>query len=243
MLFANQDLVNEVTVGGTTSVFPDSPAAVIIPPLGSIAVLGRDLWYAVAPAGTTALLVIPGGTQWSPSPAQVALQIAALGLARDTTVQGVNSSVQSQTSGVTIAQDILQTGAPPFVPSLQAATVVRQAVAVTKFFTFPSAGRIWSVALSYFTTTNASYSISTSQTYAAVETTPPASDNLSIALTLGIVELGAADPNQGFSGQSNLSFNGLPVPAGTGLMLDVNAGSLIANLNQRASAVVLYSIP
>jgi hypothetical protein len=236
VLFANQDITNTVTVGGTTNVFQDSPAAVPIPPLGSIAVEGYDSWYAIAPAGTTALLVIPGGTSWSPSPADVALQISTLGLAKDTSVLTVNGSVDSLSSpGLTIAQEGQALGTPPFVPSLKSATQIRQSTGVNTFFTFGSAGRIWAVALSYFTTTNNSYSVSTSQTYAAVETQS--------GLTLGIVELGAADPNQGFSGQSNLTFNGLPLAGGDKLILDVNNGTVVANLNQRASAVVLYSIP
>lgn len=245
VLFANQDLVNSVTVGDNQSVFIDSPSAVVIPPLGSISLLGNKSLYAIAPSGTAALMVIAGGTSWAPSPAQVALQIATLGLARDSSVMTVNSTlgVPAQDGtvsglsapGQTIAEENQTLGTPPFVPALKAATVVRQATGVNTFFTFGNAGRIWAVALSYFVTTNSSYAVSTSATYAAVET--------GTGLTLGIVELGAANPNQGFGGQSNLPFNGLPIAKGDSLKLDVNNGSVIANLNQRASCVVLYSIP
>lgn len=236
VLLANQDLVNAVTIGNNQGISIDGMNGDVIPALGSIGYIGGQPLFAIAPAGTAALTVIAGGTSWAPSPAQVALQIEALGLAKDTSVQQVHTSVSglSQT-GQTIAQEAQTLGGPPFVPQLKSATVVRQSVAVTPFFTFPSAGRIWAIDLSYFITTNNSYAVSTSQTYAALET--------GSGKSLAIVELGASNPNQGFGGQSTKPLNGLPIVAGDTLILDVNNGAVISNLNQRASVVVLYSVP
>ena len=244
VLIANQDLAQPVTVGTRPGLAPGDGDCDLVPPLGSIAYTG-GIKYAAAAAGTAPLLVIAGGTSWAPSPADVALQIQALGLATNAAVLQVNGTLGSPAQdgtvgrlaapGQTIAQEGQALGVPPSVPALKAATIVRKNVSISTFFTFGGAGRIWAVALSYFVTTNNSYTLSTSQTYAAVET--------GSGLTLGIVELGAANPNQAIPGQSNLAFNGLPISNGDTLNLDVNAGSVITNLNQRASALVLYSIP
>jgi hypothetical protein len=44
--------------------------------------------------------IAPGVTQWTPSPAQVAAQINALGLAKDTSVQAVNTTAAGTTTAV-----------------------------------------------------------------------------------------------------------------------------------------------
>src|SRR5690348_18138600 len=61
-------------------------------------------------------------------------------------------------------------GVPPAVPNLQGAQIINQNVQVTNFFTFPAAGRIWQVVLSYSVVTNNSFSLATAKSYAAVET-------------------------------------------------------------------------
>lgn len=80
---ANLDLTNTVFVGHSRAL--DSSADTI-PPLGSIIVDGSQDLYAStqSQAVTVRLQSTPGVTNWAPSPAQVAAQISALGLATAT---------------------------------------------------------------------------------------------------------------------------------------------------------------
>lgn len=128
-------------------------------------------------------------------------------------------------------------GVPPAVPNLSSAEAIQQNVSASVvLFTFPSAGRIWSVVLSYVITSNPSFSLSTIRTYARIYRNPGG--------TLAIVQLGASNAKQALAGQSEPQIvGGIPVTAGTSLILDVNAGNLVTNMDQQASAVVLYSIP
>jgi hypothetical protein len=80
VLVANQDITNSITVARTSNVSMGAANADIIPPLGSVTYGGTQALYAIAPAGTTAVLIIPDGSGWAPSPAQVANQIAILGV-------------------------------------------------------------------------------------------------------------------------------------------------------------------
>ncbi len=96
-LVANTDIINPVSYSDSASVTSlDS----IIRPLGAVAFDGSgDVWASTLQPGTSVLLdCIPGGTSWAPSPADVALQIATLGLAKDATVAGVPGGIA--TSGV-----------------------------------------------------------------------------------------------------------------------------------------------
>lgn len=92
---ANQDLVNNVTISRNNNV----AGGAVIPPLGSVTVAMDKTIWGTAPAGTLPLLVFPGGGNWAPSPAQVAAQINALGLAKDTTLQGTTSAVNAPAFG------------------------------------------------------------------------------------------------------------------------------------------------
>jgi hypothetical protein len=131
-----------------------------------------------------------------------------------------------------------QTGVPPFVPALSAFTALQVNALSSPFRlgTMPAAGRIWTVILSYFTATDATYSAGVTLTFAAVQATVA-------ALTLAAVELGASGPGQGHPGQCDISFNGLPVASGEQLVLNINGGITVTDLFQRASAVVLFSVP
>jgi len=120
VLLANQDLVNTVTVGDQPNVAIGAQNADAIPPLGSIAYQGGRRLYAIAPAGTLALLAVTGGTSWAPSPTQIALQIQAL---------GVPPAVPGLGSG---SQTLQGPGTGPYT-----------------MYTFASAGRIWAANISY----------------------------------------------------------------------------------------------
>lgn len=90
-LVVNNDITNQIFVGNDpgTQVIP-------IPPLGSISFSksDHDLWISTGGVSVTVqALLLPAGTQWTPAPSQVAAQINALGLAKDTTVSGVNTTL------------------------------------------------------------------------------------------------------------------------------------------------------
>lgn len=127
-------------------------------------------------------------------------------------------------------------GVPPAVPNLLGATLLQRGVSITSMFTFPQAGRIWQVVLSYAVTSNASFTLSTARTVATVQT-------VTSGLTLAVVQLGIANPNQHAEGTCPVAFGGLSVVPGETVRLNVNGGNTIAQMDQQASATMLYSIP
>jgi|SRR5215831_4191495 len=125
LTLANQDLINSVTIARRNNFVQNGPNTAQIPPLGSITVDGSRSIWALAPANTANLLIFPGGGNWAPSPAQVAAQINALGLAKDTSVNApgyqpitlVNAGLLSTSAGqtlqnTTIPNNIAATGVP-----------------------------------------------------------------------------------------------------------------------------------
>ncbi len=243
VLLANQDLVNPVTVGIRQNLAPGDGDCDPIPPLGSIAYTG-GVKYAAATAGTAALLVIAGGTSWAPSPADVALQIQALGLATNAAVLQVNGTlgtpaqdgtVAGLSSGGTIAQESQALGVPPAVPALQSAQRTRQGATQVTFKTFGGAGRLWGVSLSYALQTDGTGPGAATQFFADIET--------GSGTTLAVVELGVSAANQAVNGQDGGSFNGLPIANGDTLVLNVNNGNAVTHCFQRASCLALFSIP
>lgn len=151
---------------------------------------------------------------------------------------GVPAAPGSRSGAGDVAGALLYPGVPAAVPNCKSAQILHQGVSTpVPFFTFPAAGRIWAVSLSYVITSNPSFTLATARTYAVVTVSPA-----SITLP-GAIDLGVAGPKQVTNAQSQLSLPGLPVTAGQSLILSVNGGALVANLDQQASAVVLYSIP
>lgn len=96
---ANQDITNPVTIGRLPNFAQGASNTATIPPLGSITVDGSKTLWGLAPAGTAPLLVMPGGGQWAPSPAQVAAQISALGLATFAEQVAQNSAIPTNIFG------------------------------------------------------------------------------------------------------------------------------------------------
>lgn len=117
VLLANQDLTNAVTIARRPSFAVGAGNTANVPALGSLTVDGSKSIWGLAPAGTANLLVLPGGSQWAPSPAQVAAQISALGLA--TLAQQINQNTA-------IPGNISTTG----VPLLNKSTVLANQAAV-----------------------------------------------------------------------------------------------------------------
>lgn len=93
MLVYNADLVNVAYVGyrpdlSTTNASP-------VQPLGYTVMDGTRQLYGICPGGSAVLNVTPGGISQSASPAQIAAQINALGLMKDTTGQGIHSDTST----------------------------------------------------------------------------------------------------------------------------------------------------
>lgn len=110
---ANQDLTNNAYIGRKPNFAPNGSDSLTIPPLGSITIDGSKVVYALGAANNMVpLLVMPGGGQWAPSPAQVAAQINALGLMKDTTGQNINGNVTGVMKDVTGGTIVTTLGAP-----------------------------------------------------------------------------------------------------------------------------------
>lgn len=103
-LLVNNDITNQIFIGNDPGTQP-----IAIPPLGSFALDNskHDVWLSTGGAAITVqALLLPAGTQWTPSPAQVAAQINALGLAKETTQQAGNTLIGTVNSTLgTPAQD------------------------------------------------------------------------------------------------------------------------------------------
>lgn len=127
-------------------------------------------------------------------------------------------------------------GVPAAVPNCQSAKTLLHNIGLQTFFTFPAAGRIWQVVLTYTITANASFSLASVRTYAQVLLSPS-------GLTLAVVNLGVSGASEHAEGQSEPPVTGLPVTSGQSLVCDVNNGAVVPQLDQQASAVVLYSVP
>lgn len=79
-LIVNRDLVNQVIYGDQSIVGDNSNSYSIIDPLGSITVDGQSDVYALGLSGNPTINVTNGAASWTPSPAQIAAQINALGI-------------------------------------------------------------------------------------------------------------------------------------------------------------------
>lgn len=99
----NADVFNVVTVSRDNSVGLNAGNGAPIQPLTSAVLDASKALYAVAPLGTASLVILPQGGALSPSPAQIAAQINALGLAKETTQLG---------QATTIPNGIASTGVP-----------------------------------------------------------------------------------------------------------------------------------
>jgi hypothetical protein len=128
-------------------------------------------------------------------------------------------------------------GTPPAVPNCKSAQALRRAIAGSgTFFSFPQSGRIWTVLLAYTVVSFTGFTGSLTK-FAATVTTQIG------GLPLAVVELSLAAVNNHDSGVCALTYAGLPVVSGDGLILTINGGVVVPGADQEASAAVLYSIP
>jgi hypothetical protein len=106
----NQDITNVVYASYQQWFAPGQGNSIPIQPLGSITISAKKAIYVAALVSVSPLLVLPEGSAVQPSPAQIAAQINALGLAKETTqlagnttltaVSGSTSTVATNTTGV-----------------------------------------------------------------------------------------------------------------------------------------------
>lgn len=80
-MIVNRDLINTVAYGSQDITAANLNALGIIDPLGTVTVDGTQDIYVLPLSGTPVVDVVPGASGWVASPAQIAAQISALGLA------------------------------------------------------------------------------------------------------------------------------------------------------------------
>jgi hypothetical protein len=132
----NQDITNLVWVSYQQWFAPGSGNSIPIQPLTSITISARRAIYVASTvSGVASLLVLPEGSQANPSPAQIAAQINALGLA---------TLAQQITQQTTIPTNISVTGVPLLnLQSVLAFGVALPATAAAgTSIRFPAAGAI-----------------------------------------------------------------------------------------------------
>jgi hypothetical protein len=128
-------------------------------------------------------------------------------------------------------------GIAPAVPNYTGHALILQPPGIYTLYTFPAAGRIWNVGVSYAIATSANVGNITGYTRVLVQG----------GITLAIVECAissaaATTPSQD-SNTDPVSYYGLPVPSGTVVQLDVNNGATTVGVQQRGSCRLAVSIP
>lgn len=150
---ANNDQTNQVFVSTNPGVKSTDSDAIPVQPLGTIPIDPTLTSYIVSAGPSVQCFLMPGGGTWAPSPAQVAAQINALGLmkdstgtaingnvtgvAKDATVTGVSKDTTVSNLGTTIPANIGTTGAPGL--NLKTTTTLATAQAIAAGATFTAA--------------------------------------------------------------------------------------------------------
>lgn len=103
-MLVNPDITNNIFIGNDPG-----NQIIAVPALGSVTLDAskHDIWVSTnGGAYTVNAYLMPNGSNWVPSPAQVAAQINALGLAKDTTLQTTNTNTsQTATNTTGVAKD------------------------------------------------------------------------------------------------------------------------------------------
>jgi hypothetical protein len=149
----NQDITNVVYCSYQQWFAPGQGNSIPIQPLGSVTISAKRTIYVAALAAVQPLLVLPEGSQVQPSPAQIAAQINALGLAKETTQQtgntlidGVNTTLGAPAQDGTVGglsnsipTNISTTGVPLLTKSAILGSAAAQALAGTSTVTLLNA--------------------------------------------------------------------------------------------------------
>lgn len=225
-LIVNRDLTNQVAYGSGDIVGSNINAYSIIDPLGSIVVDGNNDVYVLALSGTPTIDVVAGAAQWTASPAQVAQQINALGLAKDATVQGVakdatvtgvakDTTLGTLAKDATVAKDTTVTAVAGHTSGVQTAgglqsTAIRLSSAGT-FTILTGKAYIYAAWMSWSFVGNASVAaILTSEAVAYITST-----NQPIIGAAGRI----TTPNQALSSSNSIALPGLILAAGDTISL------------------------
>jgi hypothetical protein len=238
-----------------------------LPPQASVTLDGSLSWYGSTLAETTLVvaLVLPGGTSWTnPVGVEIALQTLGLataenqettqstltsgialpvGAATETTLTGVNATLGSPAQDATVASvatntgDALTAGVPPGVPNINSASTVGGSPedSPDTVFTFPEDGRLWGVVLSAAVASGSGYTTGAARFYAIAQIGDP--------VVVASLELNLAGASMSESDVVYVPFNGIPVAAGTPLILNINGGTAVEFVVFNISAVFFYSIP
>jgi hypothetical protein len=216
----NQDVNNVVTIGTSPGITPDASNGVPLQPLTPGTFPASKALYGVAPAGTASLVIIPEGGTLSPSPAQIAAQIAASGLA---------------TAALQTTQ--MATGIPPNVPNVGSWALDNLTPAVSyTLHTFTNASRLWYGSLGLAVATdNTSYASGLMRIFAQM---------LVGGNPVRTAQCAIGGTGEAMESHRDITFGGLSIPAGTSVTINVNAGiGGIAGLYITASADILGSTP
>jgi hypothetical protein len=250
-MIVNPDIINPIYVGNDPG-----QQLISVPPLGSMSLSAEnhDIWVSTSGGNYVVnAFLMPNGSNWTPSPAQVAAQINALGLAKDTTVQTTNTisgqtntilgTPSQETGNLATAANQLVTGVAPLVPNYFIVGSHGLGPAVTAISGPPTTGfRLWNISLTYGLYANGT--LAAAQTgFAAIRTHVG-------GLWLNVVDNGIglfSASNTSGSAQSVVGqvipLNGYPIAAGESLDLNVNGGTSITNILQRCAFSIYYSVP
>lgn len=125
-------------------------------------------------------------------------------------------------------------GMAPSVANVVSGQQILQSPGTYNLYTFAQAGRIWGAMVSY--AMGCSGGSGTQQGYARVFVA-------GMGLVLAIVECCIAGSVSQDSNSNALPYNGIPVPQGTVVKLDVNGGGGVSGGVNRGSGLVVVSIP
>lgn len=160
------------------------------------------------------------------------------GLALDTTVQAVNTTLASPAQQSTLTgllNQIVTAGAQPFVPNMKSASAILKnpASSPVTVHTFTAASRLWGAIIT--AGIGSTSGTGTTNAYALVKTGG--------GVVLTIVELAIAGATSDNAGSSPVSIPGIPVLSGDSIIMDVNNAVGIGGGVMRASCSVLFSVP
>lgn len=155
----------------------------------------------------------------------------------------LGSPTQEGTLGALLTQ-IIESGAQPWVPNVQSASILEQPPGFATIGQPTAPFRVWGGYVSCAFTASSGFT-GNSFCYAKVYVNGSTQDNQPNGppLIVAHVELGVGGASQADSDTCSMQMPGVPIPANTKLILDVNGNSPVPQAEIRASGNILYSIP
>ena len=151
-------------------------------------------------------------------------------------VAGFPGMAGSRSGSADLAAGLGYPGIPPAALNMLSDQKLRSGAGVTAFHTFSAPARIWSVSLSYAILTDGTFPAGAVFVDSLVSTVLG-------GVALATVQLGLSVANQHAELQTDRVLPGLAVTKGESVQLAVNNGAVISGMFQRASALILYSVP